>query len=67
MLFIPRILKDIALIFTASGKQSFLVGGAVRDMLRGEQAHDFDLATDATPEEVAAMFRARGRAIIPTG
>ncbi|MDR0708353.1 MAG: HD domain-containing protein [Treponema sp.] len=67
MLFIPRILKDIALIFAESGKQSFLVGGAVRDMLRGEKAHDFDLATDATPEEVAAMFCALGRSVIPTG
>lgn len=65
-------LKDIALIFAGNGKQSFLVGGAVRDMLRGEKAHDFDLATDATPEEVAAMFRALGRgakgcSVIPTG
>ncbi|MDR0376007.1 MAG: HD domain-containing protein [Treponema sp.] len=72
MLFIPRILKDIALIFTANGKLIFLVGGAVRDMLRGEKARDFDLATDATPEEVAAMFHALGRgakrsAVIPTG
>jgi putative nucleotidyltransferase with HDIG domain len=67
MLFIPRILKDIALIFTASGKRSFLVGGAVRDMLRGEEAHDFDLATDATPEEVIAMFRAKRCVVIPTG
>ncbi|MDR0557699.1 MAG: HD domain-containing protein [Treponema sp.] len=67
MLFIPRILKDLARIFTAGGKRSFLVGGAVRDMLRGEKAHDFDLATDAAPEEVAAMFRAHGNSVIPTG
>ncbi|MDR2783927.1 MAG: CCA tRNA nucleotidyltransferase [Treponema sp.] len=72
MLVIPRILKDIALIFAASGRQSFLVGGAVRDMLRGEKAHDFDLATNATPEEVTAMFRSQGRGaerrtVIPTG
>ncbi|MDR2194026.1 MAG: HD domain-containing protein [Treponema sp.] len=67
MLFIPRILKDIARIFSANGTPCFLVGGAVRDMLRGEKARDFDLATSAAPEAVTAMFRAEGCTVIPTG
>ena len=34
-----------------------LVGGAVRDLLLGNRPKDFDVATNATPEEVKALFR----------
>ena len=37
--------------------QAYLVGGAVRDLLLGGHPKDFDIATDATPEEVHALFR----------
>ena len=37
--------------------QAYLVGGAVRDLLLGGHPKDFDVATDATPEEVHALFR----------
>ncbi len=40
-----------------SGYQAFLVGGAVRDLLLGLQPKDFDVATDAHPEEVRRIFR----------
>ena len=36
---------------------AFIVGGAVRDLLLGRTPKDFDMATDATPEEVRALFR----------
>jgi poly(A) polymerase len=39
------------------GYQAYLVGGAVRDLLRGEHPKDFDVATDATPEQVSDLFR----------
>jgi poly(A) polymerase len=39
------------------GHQGYLVGGAVRDLLLGGHPKDFDVATDATPEEVHALFR----------
>lgn len=39
------------------GHQAYLVGGAVRDMLVGIAPKDFDVATDATPEQVKALFR----------
>jgi len=39
------------------GFQAFLVGGAVRDLLLGGHPKDFDVATDATPEEVRGLFR----------
>ncbi|AFC86895.1 polynucleotide adenylyltransferase PcnB [Frateuria aurantia] len=40
-----------------AGYAAFLVGGAVRDLLLEIQPKDFDVATDATPEEVKALFR----------
>ncbi|MEH6608772.1 MAG: polynucleotide adenylyltransferase PcnB [Halioglobus sp.] len=39
------------------GFQAYLVGGAVRDLLLGGHPKDFDVATDATPEEVHELFR----------
>ena len=41
----------------AAGFQAFVVGGAVRDLLLDRQPKDFDVATDATPEEVRRVFR----------
>ena len=41
----------------SKGFQVFLVGGAVRDLLLHGHPKDFDVATDATPEEVRALFR----------
>ena len=39
-----------------SGYQAFLVGGCVRDAMLGLHPKDFDVATNATPEEVRALF-----------
>ena len=39
------------------GYEGYLVGGAVRDLLVGGHPKDFDVATNATPEEVKALFR----------
>lgn len=40
-----------------SGYEAYLVGGGVRDILLGLQPKDFDVATNATPEEIQAVFR----------
>ncbi|MBL0164265.1 MAG: polynucleotide adenylyltransferase PcnB [Xanthomonadales bacterium] len=40
-----------------AGYKAFLVGGAVRDLLLGGHPKDFDVATDATPEQTRALFR----------
>ncbi|MDF2177807.1 polynucleotide adenylyltransferase PcnB [Aliiglaciecola sp. CAU 1673] len=40
-----------------AGFQAFLVGGCVRDMLMGLHPKDYDVATDATPEQVKELFR----------
>ncbi len=39
------------------GFKAYVVGGAVRDLLIGQQPKDFDIATDATPEEIRRCFR----------
>ena len=39
-----------------SGHQAFLVGGCVRDLLLGGEPADYDVSTDATPEQVMALF-----------
>ena len=62
--------KETAAILAQAGKQAYLVGGAVRDLLRGKKAKDWDLATDALPEEVIELFhRKKGlnSFVIPTG
>ena len=38
------------------GHKAYWAGGAVRDMLLGHDSHDFDIATDALPERVIALF-----------
>ncbi|MES0328050.1 MAG: polynucleotide adenylyltransferase PcnB, partial [Gammaproteobacteria bacterium] len=40
-----------------AGYEAYLVGGAVRDLLLGHHPKDFDVATDATPEQVKELFR----------
>jgi len=58
----PAVL-EVARIFRNHKKEVYLVGGAVRDLVRGKPAKDWDLATNAKPEEVQTMFRR----VIPTG
>ena len=41
----------------AAGFQAYVVGGAVRDVLLGATPKDFDVATDARPEQVKPLFR----------
>jgi tRNA nucleotidyltransferase/poly(A) polymerase len=62
-------LGEMSALFLGRGKKLYLVGGAVRDLIRGCEPHDWDLATDAAPGEVIAMFRdlKPRAAVIPTG
>ena len=41
----------------AAGYEAYLVGGGVRDILLGLSPKDFDIATSATPEEIARQFK----------
>jgi poly(A) polymerase len=57
----PKLLSSNAIRVTSSlqeaGYQAFVVGGAVRDLLLGVKPKDFDIATNATPEQVKRLFR----------
>src|SRR5437899_6966013 len=53
-------LKDFAISIVrklrSAGYQAYLVGGCVRDLLLGREPADYDVATDATPDEVMRIF-----------
>jgi poly(A) polymerase len=57
----PRLVHDQAVkvvrTLKDAGHEAYIVGGAVRDLLVGLEPKDFDVATDATPEQVKALFR----------
>ena len=44
----------------SAGHQALLVGGCVRDLLLGRKPKDYDVATDARPEQIAALFPRSG-------
>ena len=62
---IPRGALYILRRLEAGGHQAWLVGGCVRDLLRGERPHDWDICTSALPEETAACCSAAR--VHPTG
>lgn len=57
----PRLVSNNAIRVTQTlqdnGYKAFIVGGAVRDLLLGIKPKDFDVATNATPEQVKRLFR----------
>jgi poly(A) polymerase len=52
----PRAIETVETLQDA-GFETYIVGGAVRDLLLGLHPKDFDIATSATPEEVKRLFR----------
>ena len=57
------VLKDFYSHFEAAGFKAYLVGGAVRDIFLHKKPHDFDVATNAAPQDVMKLFKI----VIPTG
>jgi len=49
--------RKVCEVLHSHGYQAYVVGGAVRDLLLGLRPKDFDVATDAYPEEVHKVFR----------
>lgn len=60
---VPADVLEICRRLREKGKRGWIVGGCVRDLLRGGEAKDWDVCTDARPEEVVSFFRK----VIPTG
>ena len=54
---IPSDILKIHKAFKKSGKKLYVVGGAVRDAILGDNPKDFDLATDAKPDEVLKIAK----------
>jgi tRNA nucleotidyltransferase (CCA-adding enzyme) len=53
---VPEAVDRLAETLAAAGHAGFLVGGCVRDLLRGQPPEDFDLATSARPEQLLDLF-----------
>lgn len=71
---LPPAVKEILATLQSRGRKAFVVGGAVRDLWLGVEPNDFDLVSEATPEEIEQLFpktidvgRAFGIMIIVTG
>ena len=62
---IPSGAEHILQALTGAGYEAYLVGGCVRDLLRGVAPHDWDICTSARPEETERCFA--GQRIIETG
>jgi tRNA nucleotidyltransferase (CCA-adding enzyme) len=60
---IPSAAVGICTRLRDAGKHGWIVGGCVRDLLLGKDVNDWDIATDARPEEVMRMFSR----VVPTG
>jgi len=53
---LPKEIENIINKLEKEGFEGYAVGGCVRDLLRGKDPEDFDIATDAKPEEVVKVF-----------
>ena len=61
---VPQPVREMLALLRESGHAPYLVGGCVRDLLRGAEPDDYDMTSDARPEEVMAIFGADAH---PTG
>ena len=51
-----QIIKDVIIPIEAAGFKAYFVGGCVRDELTGKTPHDYDISTNATPDEINKIF-----------
>lgn len=60
---VPEPVRELCDQLAEHGFRAWVVGGCIRDLLMGKEVSDWDLATDATPEDVRRVFRRT----VPTG
>lgn len=53
---VPEYVVNVADVLINSGFKAYLVGGAVKDILLGIEPKDYDIATDALPAQISALF-----------
>ncbi len=68
----PKAIAGMLSRLHGAGFDAYLIGGCVRDALMGREPHDFDISTNASPEEIIALFgenycKAYGRAFGTVG
>ena len=64
---VPNDIKKIYKLFKKNKKQLYIVGGAVRDAILGKSPKDYDMATDAKPDEVLAIAKKGGFKTLEVG
>lgn len=64
-MFLPEAVKYCIETLTQAGFEAYAVGGCVRDALLGLTPHDYDLCTNALPEQTAALFS--GHTLVRSG
>ena len=53
---VPKEAMMVLAVLQNAGYEAFLVGGCVRDLIMGNKPKDFDVTTNATPEQIIALF-----------
>jgi tRNA nucleotidyltransferase/poly(A) polymerase len=53
---IPKEVMMVLAVLQGASFEAFLVGGCVRDLIMGNKPKDFDITTNATPEEIISLF-----------
>ena len=57
MLFLPKEVETVITTLQGAGYSPYLVGGCVREMLRGKAPSDYDMTSDARPQEGRRLLR----------
>ena len=57
MFNIPSHVEQVIKTLSKSGYRAYIVGGAVRDLLLGKEPHDWDVTTNALPDQVQKAFK----------
>ena len=53
---IPKEVRGVVAVLQGAGHEAYLVGGCVRDLVMERTPKDYDVTTNATPEEIIALF-----------
>lgn len=56
MIYIPKYVELVIEKLEVSGFEAFIVGGSLRDTILGKEPNDFDITTNATPDEIEEVF-----------
>lgn len=62
----PSYVEKVLDLYEENGYKAFVVGGAARDIIMGKPPHDYDIATDADPDEGLAIFKTKDIKTIDT-